>query len=207
MKNTILLLVTAITLMSFNGDYTINNSLYTVVIDAAHGGNDSGIKNEQGISEKELTLAIAKQIQQIGEEKGIRIILTRTGDESVTLDKRTNQTNIPTPDLFISLHLSGHSSDNAKSGMECFISEKNPEFKASKKFSEIVTQELRKIKGIGVNEIKSGNFYVLKNNTIPAVILELGYLTNMNDLKFVNNTDNQKVISEKIVTSILKYKN
>ena len=66
-------------------------------------------------------------------------------------------------------------------------------------------QEFKSLNGIQVAGVKKADFYVLKNNTIPAVALELGFLSNASDYDFLSNEDNQRIISEAIIASVIKF--
>jgi N-acetylmuramoyl-L-alanine amidase len=207
MKKTALLLVVTLTLMSFvDGRYRNALNSFVIIVDAGHGGQDSGSTTKDGISEKELTLSIALQIQKAGKEKGISVILTRTEDASLGLKERAALSEKFSADLFISLHVNSDPGDNSKSGIDCFIAENNPAYEESRNFSTLLMHELQTMNGITVNDTKTSHFSVLKNNRIPAVVIELGYLSNTSDFKFINSDNNQKVIADKIVSSILKYK-
>jgi N-acetylmuramoyl-L-alanine amidase len=183
-----------------------NQNSFVILVDAAHGGHDAGSKSDDGTNEKEITLSIAKEIQKVGKEKGIDIILTRMADESLGIKERVELAEKLSADLFISLHIGFDQQDKSKSGIDCYISESNSAKKESKLFSDLLINELQKLKGISVNGTKRSNYALLKNNHTPALIMELGYLSNQRDQGFLSNKNNQKVLSDIIVSSILRYK-
>lgn len=79
--------------------------LRTVVIDPGHGGEDEGVRGAGGLKEKDLTLQIARRLKGAIESRmGLRVMLTREGDENVPIDRRTALANNNKADLFISLH-------------------------------------------------------------------------------------------------------
>jgi N-acetylmuramoyl-L-alanine amidase len=176
-----------------------------LIIDPGHGGSDVGGQSAKGLNEKNLTLSIAKLIQKESEGKGIRVVLTRTQDEAVELSKRISFSHSHAGSVFISLHFNVDQTDQAKSGIECVISESNAHVEKSKLLAGQLLHEFKSLGGIEVNEVKKAGAYVLKNNTIPAVALELGYLSNESDCAFISNEVNQKSISQTIVTSVLKF--
>lgn len=176
-----------------------------IMVDAGHGGHDTGAHGNGELSEKEFVLSIAKKIQQAGEEKGIKVTLTRLGDEALTLEERTALAKRSGADLFISLHASFDAQDNTASGMACIVSERNAHFSESKRFAAHLVKELKTLRGIAINGIKTSNPYVLKNNNVPAVLLELGYLSNTADFAYIRNEKNQEQISERIIASVIQY--
>jgi N-acetylmuramoyl-L-alanine amidase len=191
--------------ISHSADKNAHNA-FVIMVDAAHGGHDAGSKLEDGTSEKEITLSIAREIQKAGKEKGIDILLTRKEDESLGIKERLAVAEKLSADLFISLHIGFAQQDKSKSGIECYISESNAAFKESRLFSDLVIQELQTLNGILVNGTKSSNYAILKHNRTPALIMELGYLSNQRDQSFLSNRNNQKALADKIVSSILKFK-
>ena len=88
---------------------------------------------------------------------------------------------------------------------DCFVSESNPQFTSSKRLAEQLVNQLQKLQGIRVNGIKKSNFYVLKSNPIPAVLLELGFLSNASDYNFVNDSKNQRAMAEKILAAVTDF--
>jgi N-acetylmuramoyl-L-alanine amidase len=80
-------------------------SLQSIVIDAGHGGDDEGVKGSDGFLEKQLTLDIAKRIKtQVESRMGVRVILTREDDRTMTVDERALVANNSRADVFLSLH-------------------------------------------------------------------------------------------------------
>ncbi|HYF66925.1 MAG TPA: M56/M15 family metallopeptidase [Ohtaekwangia sp.] len=182
-----------------------NDDQIMIVVDAAHGGHDTGAETTAGTSEKELALSIAKHLQKAAEEKGIKVIMTRNTDKALTLEERAKFSTRYEADLFISIHANYNAQDVTARGIECTISENNNKFRESKRFAEGLVNELSTVAGINVNGIKKSNAYILRNNKIPAVILELGYLSNPADYAYIQNDENQKMLSGKVITSVLRY--
>lgn len=181
-----------------------NKGEIILIIDPGHGGSDLGGQS-RGLNEKDLTLSIAKLIQKEGEEKGIRVILTRTEDETVALRERISISGNYAANIFISLHFNNDQSDPAKSGIECIVSENNAQFEKSKTMASQLLQEFKSLNGIEVKGVRKTDAYVLKNNTIPAVALELGYLSNSSDYAFLSDENNQKFISRTIISSVINF--
>lgn len=183
--------------------FTDNESV-VIIVDAGHGGQDSGGKNSSGMSEKDVALSIARSIQREGETNKIKVILTRNGDEPLTLDERIAVTNSHKADAFISIH-SNFDPNVTSAGIECIVSENNPRYNDSKRLADNLIQELETLKGISVNGILKSDFRVLSKNSIPAILLETGYLSNEKDYKYITDPENQKRISKSIIAAVVKY--
>jgi N-acetylmuramoyl-L-alanine amidase len=175
-----------------------------IIIDAGHGGDDDGAGTADGINEKDIVLSIAREIERTGQEKGIKVILTRSDDVAITLSERLLLAERFSADLFISLHVGVHPQTNV-SGIECIVSEENAKFIESKRLAEFLVSQLSTLEGIAVKEMKKSKYYVLKNSSVPAVMLELGYLSNKGDFAFLRNTKNQKILSERIIAGVSGY--
>jgi N-acetylmuramoyl-L-alanine amidase len=176
-----------------------------IVVDAGHGGNDSGTSAD-GLLEKEFALAIAKNIRDVSEGKNVKVVLTRTGDNAMTLAERVDLANHNGADAFISIHANYDKESAMSSGIQCVVSENNGEYQDSQRLAEQLIRELKTLNGISVNGIKKSNAYVLSNNKMPAILLELGFFSNKSDYAFMRDLKNQQQISERIVSAVLQYK-
>lgn len=178
-----------------------------IIVDAGHGGNDAGTQSSEGISEKEIVLSMAKNIQAAGLARNVTVILTRSGDEALTLRERILIANVDQADVFISLHLNFDQENAAASGIGCLVSEKNNRFDDSERLAKKLIHEIINTQpGIKVNGIKKSNPYILSRNRLPAVLLDLGYLSNKTDFAYLTDEKNQQLLSESIITAVVAYK-
>ncbi|MEH6535735.1 MAG: N-acetylmuramoyl-L-alanine amidase [Psychroserpens sp.] len=167
-----------------------------VVVDAAHGGHDSG-----NLNEKDIVLNISKALAKLSDKK-IKIITLRDQDEFLSLKDRVKFINAQNADLMLSLHCNSSSNTEAN-GVEAFYYDKNEYDKQSFNFSEIlVKNQLQLFSKRGT--VKKAGFYVLKNVNCPAVVLELGFLSNAKDKAILVNEMNQKTIAISIYESLMK---
>lgn len=205
------------------GHYNLYNNTgnkITVVIDAGHGGNDPGARSTDGRTEKELTLSIAQKIKNLGEDYGINVIMTR--DEDIQpgnalsnkngLKNRTNILEENNADLFVSIHVGASASDSRTgqtNGFDIYVSGENKQSGKSRLLGSAISEEIRKTYKIAdaLKERKSSSIWVLKNSSVPAVLIECGYITNKTDLEFITNTHNQEKIAHDILRGIVNYKN
>jgi N-acetylmuramoyl-L-alanine amidase len=193
-----------------------------VVIDAGHGGSFTGTQYN-GVLEKNINLIIAKKIQSLAAQYNVEVIMSREADvtpggkdlsESLkyiaALPKNKNA------DLFISIHTNAtEDGENGKiqtsrSGFQIYIPRSSSEvYEGSLKFGSAMTDviksdytiepELKQVPGDG------GNIYILKSATVPALLIECGYMDNPSDLKYLQDEKNQERIARDILEGIRKY--
>jgi N-acetylmuramoyl-L-alanine amidase len=179
---------------------------FFVVIDAGHGGVDSGAKTGKNELEKDFNLSISKILKEKGVlNPALKIILTREDDNFMMLNYRVKKAEDVKADLFISIHVDANNTNHLLSGVSCYTAKTSQNKSKSDEFSKVLIDELKQIEGIQIaDESKKADFFVLKNSKCPAVLLTLGYLTNENDLAFINNKKNQELICEKIIDAVEK---
>lgn len=179
----------------------VNNTsrVFTILIDAGHGGNDPGVKVNDKIAEKDLTLSIAKILKEKASSyKNLNLIFTREEDEFIELNKRTEFQ----ADLCISIHVNSDSNLEV-SGITCFSASDSKYKDKSLKIGSLILSKLNQISGIQTqNAVKEANFKILKDSKGPALLLSLGYLSNPNDLSFITDENNQDLICDKILDVI-----
>jgi N-acetylmuramoyl-L-alanine amidase len=206
MKKTSLLFLALIAFISsaFIKPTTNEPKPITVVIDAGHGGSDFGATSN-GSYEKVIVSQIAEKVKSLSANKNIIIKLTRTSDELLTLDKRTDYINTIKPDLVLSLHVNS-SPNHEKSGVEFYVSDKSPFFEKSSEIANKLNLALAKNNSLKVSDTKTAPFHIIKKSEAPAVIVELGYLSNDNDKKYLTNDEEQNEIAQDIVSFLSELK-
>jgi N-acetylmuramoyl-L-alanine amidase len=165
-----------------------------IVIDAGHGGNDTGARRD-GLSEKEITLQIAKEIQQYNKEQdAFEVVLTRDSDNDLTLAERIVKINELSPEMVISLHLnSSPKPETPNAGLEIYT--QNSE--KSKKLAEKISAKF------AVHSIEDRNLQILRESKVPAVLVELGFINNTRDRNYISSEKGRKEIAEKF-TEVFK---
>jgi N-acetylmuramoyl-L-alanine amidase len=174
-------------------DSLIEDSLI-VVIDAGHGGKDSGELSGRS-KEKDIVLNISNQLSLLSNTK-IQLIMTRQDDTFTSLEERVNFINAQNADLVISLHCNAHK-DESFNGIEAYYYDKSSFKDRSYKYSNILLENQKELFSNN-RGLKTANMYVLKHINSPGVILELGFMTNKNDKTILVNTENQKEIARSI---------
>lgn len=175
--------------------------VYNVVIDAGHGGSDPGAKSVLGKWEKEFNLNIALKMKALlDKESKIKVHLTRTGDTYPTLDDRVSFAENLKADLFMSIH--ANSGSSSATGAETYYYRDN-----SKAFAAVIQKHL--IAGTGIKDrgVKKEAYKVIKQTTMPAVLVEAGFLSNTSDAKMLFSDASQNRIAAELVAGIKEYLN
>lgn len=171
-----------------------------IMIDAGHGGIDAGAVNEaEGILEKEQTFATAQRLQESLEKAGATVILAREGDTNPSLGERTDISNTQAVDAFLSLHYDNAIDYEEMGGTTTYFFHESDEALATAVNDQMADHE------IGNNGTIFGNYYVLRENTRPALLLELGYMSNENDSKYIPSDKYHQEISEAITKGLIAY--
>lgn len=180
-----------------------------VVVDAGHGGHDSGAKTFDGsVMEKNLTLAIAKLTAEKLAEEGATVIMTRKTDDFITLEERPGIANRNHADFFISIHINANGLDTKSSGSITFYHLTDP---ISQVLAACLLSEIKKVSGIpaiGVwsdGKIYHSGFAVLRYSKMPAVLIECGFINNASDLKHMKTDDFKESIAGAIVQGLKVY--
>jgi N-acetylmuramoyl-L-alanine amidase len=149
----------------------------TIVIDAGHGGFDSGAVNGARM-EKNDNLNMAIAVQKMLQEQGQRVIMTRNTDTFVPLNERSAIANRNNADIFVSLHRNAFH-NIAANGVETYVRSNPPPLHivyAQNVHNRIVNAGVQSNRGI-----KQSDFAVLRNTTAPSMLIELGFITNARD--------------------------
>jgi len=165
-----------------------------IVIDVGHGGKDSGAIGINGIQEKDAVLEIANEILKLNEqsEKPLDIYLTRYSDTLISLSDRTKLAKALNADLFVSLHC--NHSDNPKArGIEVYVADADSKYSGDSTWFAYQAQvALNKNLGLKNRGVKFANFQVLREagGYCPAVLLELGFLSNKDEAQYLGVKEN-----------------
>lgn len=164
-----------------------------VVLDAGHGGRDPGTISPylEGFYEKEVTLYIAKKVEEYLADKGINVIQTRYGEDHLNdnikedLLARAEVANANNASLFVSIHVNAYEGKGASSvnGMEVYYLNKDSVYTGftEEQFAQIVGDEIKNATGIKFNGTISRALSVLRNTQMPAILVETAYITNKED--------------------------
>ncbi|MDP4686937.1 MAG: N-acetylmuramoyl-L-alanine amidase, partial [Salibacteraceae bacterium] len=190
-------------LMNLGREKTIENStMFTVVLDAGHGGEDGGIVANEHI-EKDINLKAVMMLKQKLEAQNVNVVLTRSADETMSLKKRVDFTMFHPNAVFISLH--ANSAVESASGIDLYIP-KGEDARAveSQKLAQLTEIELTN-QNFKMRAVKQAPYFVLTESEVPAILIELGFMTNAEDLKQMNSAEYLEQMAEAIAKSIALY--
>lgn len=178
-----------------------------IVIDAGHGGNDVGtFPKDMSYLEKDMNLSIVLYLKQLLDEEDIKVYYTRLTDVKPYLRPRVELANDLDADLFISIHCNG-SELSQPHGTEVLYNEKwKGNGFSSKQLADLCLEELTKIidsRNRGV--IKGSEKYIIGHSRVPVALIEAAYMTNQEDLEFLKNPDNRKLVAKGIYNGIMRY--
>lgn len=168
-----------------------------VAIDAGHGGPATGARGlTSGITEKDYTLKISKQLERYLKRKGFRVIMTRTEDKDVSMLERTMMLRQEAPDILISIHLnsSGNKQANGVSTYYRYIG-----------FRPLTQTILDRMLELGLNNfgnIGSFNFSLSGPTEYPNALVEVAFLSNAEDEKRILDEDFHEDVAKKIYKGI-----
>lgn len=172
----------------------------TVVVDAGHGGEDGGTV-EQTATEKEINLAVVLKMRELLENQGICVVLTREQDIFIKLEERVRVANGEKADLFVSIHCNYYEKDSSIYGLECYYCKGAED---GKYYAERILDTIEKSGEIVSRNAKPSGYYILKNTTVPAVLVETGYLSNYNERNQLISGEYQGKLAQELVEGIVE---
>ncbi|MFM1653214.1 N-acetylmuramoyl-L-alanine amidase [Brevibacillus sp. B_LB10_24] len=185
-----------------NASDIADSRVYKVVVDPGHGGKDRGATGASGHYEKDFTLQLAQKVKELSEqETQFEVYMTRTDDTFIsTVDrKRPEFAKRQGADLFISIH--GNTYDDPDvSGTETYYYHEE-----SLPLAKIMHKQVVEATGFRDRDVKKEDYFVPKDTDMPAVLLEVGYLTNPQDEEQLLMDDVQYRIAASIVDGIKEY--
>lgn len=175
-----------------------NSNKKYIVIDPGHGGSDHGaIRNN--ISEKNITLDISKRVQKLLEKKGYEVYMTRETDETVSLQERVDISENVSPDIFVSIHVNSSNSESPH-GLETHYYKNNSLLLAKTVHASLLNHISANNRGL----FKS-KFYVINHTTAPAILVEIGFLSNPSERAQLVTESRKQATAKAIAEGINDY--
>ncbi len=182
---------------------TVKQNKFYVVIDPGHGGPDPGAIGIGGLRETDVVLDVSKIVKKLLSEKGVKVNLTRKNEVDLDLPPRVYFANKTDADVFISIHANASRGKRRDiNGLETFYFRG---WRGRLLAKRIQKQILRVSPGSPDRGVKQGRFYVIKNTRMPAVLVEIGFLTGRLDARRLEKTAHRKRIAYAIAKGILEY--
>ncbi len=224
-------------------DVTHDLKVTTVVIDPGHGGHDMGAVGPDGIMEKDVNLAVARELRSyLRRESNLKVVLTRGNDEFIELDDRAELANTTGGNLFISLHCNSWFNNSARGLETYFLSParsdwarsvasaengagadgqldvpddvefivwelvQNRFISSSSHLAEVIQDQVSDSLGLVDRGVHQAGFRVLVGAYMPAVLVEMGFLSNPREERKLGESGYQRRVAKAIGDAILSYR-
>ncbi|TWT26234.1 SH3 domain-containing protein [Planomicrobium sp. CPCC 101110] len=171
----------------------------TIVLDPGHGGRDGGTVGVRGTIEKDLTLKTAEALSHYLRSAGAEVVMTRQSDVFVDLRQRVSHGYQAAADAFISIHYDAVA-DNRVQGFTTYFMHGYQQ-----QLGESINAGLEGKLPLNNRGARSGNYLVLRENRQPAVLVELGYLSNFNEERIVSTSQFRDQAALGLYTGIINY--
>lgn len=181
-----------------------------ITLDAGHGGSDPGAIGSDGTKEKNITLPITKMVKEILEEKGAKVYMTRTTDVDVfgpnasdaeELQARVNVGEKYNSDMFVSLHINSSVNKNIGGFSTYYYPKTDNDLRLAKNIQNKLAANF----GVDDLGVRQANFYVIKRISMPAVLVEMCFISNEKELTLMKGQWFQKKTARLIAEGIEKY--
>ena len=196
-----------------SGKYSTSGGLSgkTITIDPGHGGSDSGAIGPHGVQEKNITLPISMYLKKSLENRGAKVLLTRTTDVDVygpnasgvdELGARVNVANRSNSDVLVSVHINAFNNPSVGGIATYYYSKTGNDARLAQK----VQSQIANTPGFnGDRGIQEGNLYVLRHSNMPAILVELGFISNPNEERVLQSPQTQEDFANRIANGIANY--
>jgi N-acetylmuramoyl-L-alanine amidase len=179
-----------------------------LVIDAGHGGKDPGAVTKDGrIYEKNINIDILNELKSYLDKDNIKVYYTRIADERIFLRPRVALANDVDCDFFISIHSNVNAKSSKVNGTEILYYNHVNRNIITKDMARIFSDEIAKtskLKQRGLVEMRNDDVLILHNALVPSILIEAGYMSNVNDLKYLTSKAGQEAIAKGIYNGILR---
>lgn len=186
---------------------------YTIVIDAGHGGIDGGaVGKKTGITESELNLKYAKKLQNLCTEYGFKVIMTREdmnglysedapNKKKSEMEKRKRIINESGADVMISLHMNSFPLPNCEGAQIFYAKGSQQGFNLAKSVQKSICQTFKSAR----DYVTVGDYFVLNYSSIPAILIECGFLSNPNEEISLQKDEYCEKFCQNVMVGILSY--
>ncbi len=176
------------------------------VIDAGHGGKDGAVTALDGQKEKDLNLRAVNILKEEAAKRGIKVILTRTTDQFLPLSDRLPKQEAT---AFLSIHHNAISPATTQipfGGIEVYVSKLNGNIKIAEDLGAGILSKLKKLNGLEVRDsLKNANLFLLRESKVPAILIELGNISDKKSLDYINQDKNIRRICNLILDGFVDF--
>lgn len=183
-------------------------SVPTIVLDAGHGGTDRGARAKAPFcEEKRLSLQTAQLAKTYLEKLGYHVVMTRNSDDLVSLSKRVEIARQASSSAFVSIHYNASKNPQAQ-GIEVFFcpsTEERIRAQSSQKLAKSVLSRVIWRTQATSRGVKTGNFYVIRETSMPAILVEGGFITNLAERKALREKEYIEKIARGVAEGVHSY--
>lgn len=173
---------------------------FTLILDAGHGGSDVGT-GDASYYEKDINMDIVNEMVPLLEYCGVKVLLTRDGDETVALEERSGFANESEADRFVSIHCNFCEDDASVAGLECYYWQGS---NVGQNYAESIVGAAEESGEIKVRGTRTQDFHVLRETQITAILIETGYISNKEEGEKLMSSDYQKTLAFYLVKGIIE---
>ncbi len=178
------------------------NARIVVVVDVGHGGKDSGAIGIGGLREKDVILPIGREVERLLQQQNIQVVMTRDDDYFVDLPPRVQIARRVNADLFVSIHANAIDMTRPDiNGLETYYYGSSEAERLARTIHNSILQSI----GLPDRRVRQARFYVLRNNPMPAVLVEVGFVTGAEDAPRLATSAYQRQMAAAIARGILQY--
>lgn len=201
---------------SYDGYYCMSQNVIShgdpcIIIDAGHGGNDSGAVGPTGLYEKDVNLNVALKVGEILKNNNINVIYTRESDSTSwdssnqmdSLETRVNISNSNNTIAFVAIHCNSYS-DSTVNGIETYVYAKGT---TSEKLADNIQNNLVQETSLNDRGVRTADYYVLVHTTSPAVLTEIGFISNPDEENLMRSDDYLNKVADAIANGIVSFVN
>ncbi|MGJ3250212.1 MAG: DUF3747 domain-containing protein [Elainellaceae cyanobacterium] len=180
----------------------VPNGRFLVAIDPGHGGRDPGAVGIGSIEEADIVLDISRKVATILEQQGVRTVLTRQDDREIDLDPRINTAERANATIFVSIHANAISLSRPEvNGAETYYYASSSGYR----LAQSIQRSIIRSTGMVDRGVREARFYVLRNTSMPAALVETGFVTGRNDAARLRDPNFRTQMAEAIAAGILDY--
>ncbi|MFF2178537.1 N-acetylmuramoyl-L-alanine amidase [Lysinibacillus sp. NPDC058147] len=190
-----------IKLLNQNGNPLKNR---IIIIDPGHGGKDPGTV-VGSYSEKAITLKVGTLVKQKLEAAGAKVYMTRTGDTYPSLQDRVDFTNANYGEIFVSIHVNSAANTSAQGTETYYAISTGDMYQEDIDLATFVNNQIVNNLNMKNRGVKEEQYYVIRNTIIPAILVELGFLTNNEDRGKMTNDQYAELFADSIYKGISQY--
>jgi N-acetylmuramoyl-L-alanine amidase len=171
-----------------------------VVIDPGHGGPDPGAIGIGGLREKDVVLPISLQVGAVLQQQGITVAMTRVDDRDLDLETRVQFAEQLQARLFVSIHANSIGAGRPDiNGLETYY------YASGDQLAQVIHRHILQFTNVKDRGVKQARFYVLRKTSMPAVLIETGFVSGYEDAARLQDPTSQRQLAGAIATGILQY--